>query len=125
MRPLYDRFMSAMRSCLGPEPIKARLSSAWLGHLDAIQPADMPESLQQEFRSLRRDMYAVKALPDEAEPTAAIRKMSAAQAGQHAITIMKLTFELQALCLSHDNRNDSESQQLVFGRDVIVPERLN
>jgi hypothetical protein len=125
MRNLYDRFAAAMRTCVGPEPIKVRLNAAWLEHLDVIQPAEMPDILQQEFRTLRRAMYAVEPLPDEAEPTAAIRKMSAAQAGHHTATILKLATELLALCINHDSQSDSETQQLIFGRDFVAPERLN
>jgi len=125
MRKLYDRFAAAMRICVGSEPIKARLSSAWLEHLDAIQPSEMPDTLQKDFRALRRAMYAVEPLPDEAEPTAAIRKMSAAQAGEHAATILKLANQLLILCISVDSQGDADKQQLVFGRDFVTPERLN
>lgn len=125
MRLLYDRFATATRLCTGPEPIKTRLNFAWLEQLDGIQPADMPESLQQEFRALRRAMHAVKPLPDEPHATAAIRKMSASQAAQHARTILKVATELHALCLSHERPSDTDSQQLVFDRDLTAPKRLN
>jgi len=126
MRPLYDRFAAAVRTCVGPEPVKTRLSTAWIEHLDAIDPVDMPGNLHQEFRKLRRAMYAAEPLPDEPAPLAAVRKMSAQQAAQYADRIVLLASELQALCLRQQVTGETDTQQQIpFGRGILAPERLN
>jgi predicted metal-dependent HD superfamily phosphohydrolase len=125
MSPLHDRFKAAVRACIGHQPIKQRLSVAWLEQLDSITATELPETLQQRFRGLRNAMYAENALPNEPAPAAAIRKMSAQQAAEHTATILDIANEIVLLWHRAQNTSDDADQKLLFGRDLSIPERLN
>lgn len=125
MTQLHERFLAAVRACIGPEPVKQRLTSAWLEQLDAIEVSELPETLQPRFSKLRGAMYAQPALPGEQAPAAAIRKMSAHQAAQHTAAIHELANDLVALFYRNQNTAEDDDQKLLFGRDLGVPERLN
>lgn len=90
MNALTNRFRSAVRICSGPLAIKKRLTAAWLEHLDGISADELPERLQLDFIELRKAMYIRRPQPMEPAPQASIRKMSAAEAGKHAATIIDL-----------------------------------
>jgi hypothetical protein len=94
MSILSNRFLAAVRLCIGPQPIKLRLAKAWSEHLDNLDPYDLPANLQADFIELRRVMYGRQPLPAETAPQASIRKMSTAEAAGHAGTIMALYSQL-------------------------------
>lgn len=94
MRHLSDRFIAAVRLCTGSDPVKQRLTEAWLTQLDEIQPDELPTHLRSEFASLRQAMYQYKPLPDETGPQASVRKMSVSQATRYTALIVRMLGEI-------------------------------
>jgi len=90
MSALSNRFLSAVRLCIGPTAIKQRLTQAWSEHLDNIDPEQLPRELQADFIELRKAMYARNPLPAESAPEASIRKMSAKEASSHSELIVDM-----------------------------------
>ena len=94
MFKLSDRFYRALCLCAGERSIKVRLADAWIRHLDELAVTRLPESAQQQFQVLHQAMYAIEPMPDEHPARAAARKMSARQATEHALAIVRIYKEL-------------------------------
>lgn len=126
MDHLKTRFAAAAEICVGAPAVKDRLVTAWLEQLDSIDSAELPRSLRNPFRELRRAMYGQTPMPHEAAPVAAVRKMSADEAAGHAATILRLATELgeisanSTITAARDRHPRHESSTT-----VSVPERLN
>jgi len=90
MHLLSKRLYPAIRLLVGSGTVKQRLVSVWLEHLDDVSVVELPLRVQQEFRLLRRSMYARMPLPHESAPEASIRKMSIREATQHAECIVNM-----------------------------------
>jgi len=94
MKAITNRFLSALRRCNGPLPIKQRLTLAWLEDLDGIDPDQLPTAIRRDFIELRKKMYVRNPLPVEAPPQASIRKMSVTEVAAHIDAILEMTLVL-------------------------------
>lgn len=76
-----DSFFAAVRTLAGDGPLKQRLISAYVDHLEALAVADVPPSIQSRFEALREAMEAVPPTERETSVQVSVRKMSPADAG--------------------------------------------
>jgi hypothetical protein len=88
------RFEAAVITLVGDGPVKQRLAEAWARHLAAIDVADLPPPLADDFRGLRAAMERVRPCGSESAIQASVRKMSPREAGDHAGVILVLFREL-------------------------------
>jgi hypothetical protein len=126
MRQLSERFESAVRVCVGAEPIKQRLAEAWLSGLDSIGVGELPEPLRPEFRRLRQAMHAAEPQPHESPAHASVRKMSATEAESYTRSILQLARDLERFANRAASADEvTEGGELVFSSSPSVTDRLN
>ncbi len=89
-----DRFYAAVSVLASHGHIKQRLMKAYEDHLDAIDEHELPEAIRQAFVDLRLEMYRVAPLNGEGPICASVRKMSAAEAGDCAVSVVSLYREM-------------------------------
>ena len=107
-----DRFYAAVSVLATHGHIKQRLMNAYGDHLDDIDEEELPESIRESFANLRHEMYRVTPLNGEGPICASVRKMSAEEAGDCAVSIVSLYREMISysdhgqveLPLDHKNR---------------------
>lgn len=90
MNENWERFYLATRTLVGPGPIKRRLAQAYECNLEDLDPQDLPESIQNEFRDLSQELHSICPLSDETAVWASVRKMSDRDADRCAETIVQL-----------------------------------
>ena len=90
MTKLTQHFFKALAVCVGDQPVKKRLASAWVTHLDCINSQELPQAIRREFHKLRAAMYTELPIPGEHAADASVRKMSARAAAYHARTIVSI-----------------------------------
>ena len=71
-------------------PAKDRLAEAWLGHLHALDVAQLPEAYRGEFRAMCEAMTRERPLPRENPVRASVRKMSGEEVGRYAELVVRL-----------------------------------
>ncbi len=89
-----NNFYSAVRCLAGNGPVKQRLLSAYTENLEMLREADAPEQIRERLLKLRTAMHSVKPLSFESAAAASVRKMSKADAAQHALNIVAMFSEL-------------------------------
>ena len=107
-----DRFYAAVSVLATHGHIKQRLMNAYGDHLDDIDEEELPESIREAFANLRQEMYRVTPLNGEGPICASVRKMSAEDAGDCAVSVVSLYREMisqsdhaqTSLPLDHKNR---------------------
>ena len=107
-----DRFYAAVSVLATHGHIKQRLMNAFGDHLDDIDEKELPESIREAFTNLRIEMHRVTALSGEGTICASVRKMSAEEAGDCAVSVVSLYREMVRssdhaqvdLPLDHKNR---------------------
>ncbi len=107
-----DRFYAAVSVLATHGHIKQRLMNAYGDHLDDIDEEELPESIRESFANLRHEMYRVTPLNGEGSICASVRKMSAEDAGDCAVSVVSLYREMIShhdhaqvdLPLDHKNR---------------------
>jgi len=107
-----DRFYAAVSVLATHGHIKQRLMNAFGDHLDDIDEEELPESIREAFTNLRIEMHRVTALNGEGTICASVRKMSAEEAGDCAVSVVSLYREMLShsdhtqvdLPLDHKNR---------------------
>ena len=107
-----DRFYAAVSVLATHGHIKQRLMNAYGDHLDDIDEEELPESIRESFANLRHEMYRVTPLNGEGPICASVRKMSAEDAGDCAVSVVSLYREMishndhaqTSLPLDHKNR---------------------
>ena len=107
-----DRFYAAVSVLATHGHIKQRLMNAYGDHLDDIDEEELPESIRESFANLRHEMYRVTPLNGEGPICASVRKMSAKEAGDCAVSVVSLYREMIShndhgqvdLPLDHKNR---------------------
>ena len=107
-----DRFYAAVSVLATHGHIKQRLMNAYGDHLDDIDEEELPESIRESFANLRHEMYRVTPLNGEGPICASVRKMSAEEAGDCAVSVVSLYREMIShsdhaqveLPLDHKNR---------------------
>lgn len=90
MSYLTERFEAAVRALVGDGPIKQRLGRAYMRHLDDLQTADLPDPLRGPYAQLRAAMHQAAPIGKESSVKVTVRKMSFAEATEHAETIVGL-----------------------------------
>ena len=125
MRQITDRFLAAVKLCMGAEPVKQRLAQAWITELEDIGISELPEQLRPDFRRLREAMSTADPLPHESAATASVRKMSARQATRQTIRILTLSNELMRISFQAETALQQGQTEELFFRGVPATERLN
>jgi hypothetical protein len=89
-----DNFYAAVRCLAGDGPIKQRLQSAYIDHLEMLPEDEVPEGIRARFELLTQAMHSTRPLGGESPVAASVRKMSAAEAARHATAIVAMFSEL-------------------------------
>ena len=111
-----DRFYAAVAVLAAHGHIKQRLMSAFGDHLDDIDEEELPESIRQAFANLRLEMYRVTPLNGEGPICASVRKMSAEEAGDCAVSVVSLYREM-----IHQSDHAQVDLPLDHGNRTAVP----
>jgi hypothetical protein len=90
MPQLTDRFTEAVLALVADGSIKQRLLRAFAEHLGDLDEQDVPVALRREFGDLRSALNKITPVGSETRVRASVKKMSAADAAQHAETIVRL-----------------------------------
>ncbi len=89
-----DRFYAAVRTLAGDGSLKQRLLAAYTNNLETLPKSGMPESIREGLERLQKSMCSATPIGREYVAAASIRKMSAAEAAQHAASIVAMFSEL-------------------------------
>jgi hypothetical protein len=110
-----DRFYAAVSVLSGHGHIKQRLMSAYEEHLGAINEDELPTSMHEPFQELQRQMHRVAPLNGEGPIRATVRKMSAEEAGECAVSIVAMYRELvsQGECVDLGLQRDRKRRKSV------------
>jgi len=87
---LTERFAEAVQTLVGDGPVKLRLIRAFGEHLGDLDGADLPPPLRPGFSELRTALSCRMPVGTESRVAASVQKMSAAEAGDYAGTIVDL-----------------------------------
>jgi hypothetical protein len=90
MAALWDVFDAAARGLVGAGPVKQRLIEAWRDHLATLHDKDVPEGLRSDLAALRAAMHTAHATGGMTGPEASVRKMSEAEAADHATRVLRM-----------------------------------
>ena len=88
-----DKFYSAVRTLTTDAPLKQRLISAYVDHLETLSVDDLPEALRTRFEGLRAAMHAVSPTDKETAVQVSVRKMSPIEAGRLTRSILAMFAE--------------------------------
>ena len=107
-----DRFFAAVSVLAGHSHIKQRLMKAYGDQLDDICEDELPEAVRERFVELQRTLHRVAPLNGEGPVCASVRKMSAEEAGECALSIVSMYRDMLRysdtehadLPLDHDER---------------------
>ena len=91
-----ERFFRATLELAGSGSIKKRLVGAYIGHLDDLEPDQLPKSVRSKFKRLTGDLNRVGAINGEGPVFATVRKMSKEETDCAAETIVSLYGQLAA-----------------------------
>jgi hypothetical protein len=91
---LTERFAEAVRTLVSDGPLKHRLIRAFGDHLGDLDHADLPIAVRREFADLQEALQRRAPVGTESRVQASVQKMSAAEAGAHAGTIVQLYIAL-------------------------------
>ena len=90
MSHLAERFAEAVQTLVGDGPVKQRLIRAFGDHLGDLDGADLPPALRPGFSELQAALSCRAPVGTESRVQASVHKMSAAEARDHAGTIVEL-----------------------------------
>lgn len=107
-----DQFFAAVSVLAGHGHIKQRLMSAYGDYLDGIAEVELPDAVRESFVELQRNLHRVAPLNGEGPVCASVRKMSAEEAGECAVSIVAMYRSMvrhtdggqSDLPLDHENR---------------------
>jgi hypothetical protein len=107
-----DRFYAAVAVLASHGHIKQRLMKAYEEHLDDICEDELPDAVRRSFVELQRTMHRVAPLNGEGPICASVRKMSAEEAAECAVSVLSLyramvrhsVSDQAELSLDHENR---------------------
>ncbi len=91
------RFYAAVAMLAGDGHIKHRLIRAYQDNLADIDDDELPIALKEAFADLKSRMYTVTPLKGEGAIRASVRKMSAGEASECAVSILSIYSELLRL----------------------------
>jgi hypothetical protein len=89
-----DRFYAAVSILAGDGHIKQRLMRAYQDNLDEISEDELPVDLKERFARLKTRMHHVTPLNGEGPICASVRKMSANEASDCAVSVVSLYGEV-------------------------------
>ena len=89
-----DRFYAAVSILAGDGHIKQRLMRAYQENLDDISEDELPVDLKKRFARLKSRMHRVAPLNGEGPICASVRKMSADEASNCAVSVVSLYGEV-------------------------------
>ena len=89
-----DRFYAAVSVLAGDGHIKHRLVRAYQDNLAEIEDDELPIALKEGFSELRSRMHCVAPLNGEGPIRASVRKMSAVEASECAVSVVSLYAEV-------------------------------
>ena len=92
----WEYFRHAVLVLIGPGAIKQRLIDAYLGHLSAVKPPELPEPAGTQFAALVSTLKCGQAAGGLSCPEVAVRKMSELDAERHAHCILDCFVALSA-----------------------------
>jgi len=87
---LTERFAEAVQTLVSDGPVKQRLIRAFGEHLGDLDGADLPPALRPGFSELQTALSCRVPAGTESRVAASVQKMSAAEAGDYAGTIVEL-----------------------------------
>jgi hypothetical protein len=87
---LTERFAEAVLTLVGDGPVKQRLIRAFGEHLGDLDGADLPPALRPGFSKLQAALSSRLPVGTESRVQASVQKMSPAEAGDYAVTIVEL-----------------------------------
>ncbi len=96
------RFQAAVSVLAGDGHIKQRLISAFQENLVEIEDDTLPNGVRKGFKDLRERMHIVAPLNGEGAIRASVRKMSALEASECAVSLVSLYGDL----LRHGDASD-------------------
>lgn len=107
-----DNFYAAVSVLAGHGHIKQRLMKAYGEYLDSIIEDELPETVRETFIELQRNLHRVAPLNGEGAICASVRKMSAEDAGECAMSIVAMyrsmirsaNSDAPGVSIDHDNR---------------------
>lgn len=85
-----DRFQSAVMTLAGNGDVKQRLMRAYSENLESLSDGDLPGELARDFSALRSRLTSVQPFNNESAICASIRKMSAMEASDCAISVVSM-----------------------------------
>ena len=88
-----DKFYAAVRTLTADAPLKQRLISAYVDHLETLSADDLPEVLRTRFGALRQAMHAVPPTERETAVQVSVRKMSPSEAARLTRSILGMFAE--------------------------------
>lgn len=86
----FDRLLDATRSLTRDGHIKERLLEAWSKYLSEVDADCLPPEMRATWIDEQRALQSSRPLPGESAIRASVRKMSCAEAAQHAACIADL-----------------------------------
>jgi hypothetical protein len=90
----FDRLHDATRSLARDGHIKERLLEAWSKYLSELDADALPQELRATYMDEQRALQSIRPLPGESALRASVRKMSSAEASQHAVCVADLFAQL-------------------------------
>ena len=85
----WEKLYTAVHSlATGPGTLQERLEGAFIPSLSVLDPVDFPDSLQEEFRNLQRELNSAQPVGDEATAIATISKLSETEAMRYSERIL-------------------------------------
>ncbi|MDH4125045.1 MAG: hypothetical protein OEW64_07850 [Gammaproteobacteria bacterium] len=85
-----DQFHAAVSVLAGHGHIKQRLIKAYGQYLESIDEDELPDAVRETFVELQRSLHRVAPLNGEGPVCASVRKMSAEDAGDCAVSIVAM-----------------------------------
>jgi len=97
MSQIVERLEAAVRTLVGEGPVKNRLRTAYLKHLEDLQHVDLPIPGKSDFGELHSALHKAAPVGKSDCVKASVQKMSPAEARWHAQTIVRIYSEVLAM----------------------------
>ncbi|HMB71973.1 MAG TPA: hypothetical protein VKQ06_00265 [Gammaproteobacteria bacterium] len=95
MKHIQTSFQAAVETLVGEGSVKQRLRIAFEQHLVALDEAEMPPGVREDYCRLHKALQKIKPIGPQNRVRATVQKMSAAEAASHAVTIFSLHLALE------------------------------
>lgn len=112
MQTHLERFNDATLVLAGSGPVKQRLAQAYHCHLMSLAVEELPRELRERFSALATALHSAQRTGTLDAVSASVRKMSEAQACEHAQAIVRMYGSL------HELQSTSPSRSITVLRAV-------